>query len=52
MSLVQFGDVVQNLLTLAVILIVFYLIYASMNEGKLKTSIRGLFEKLKMEKEK
>lgn len=47
MALLEFGDVWQNFLKLAVVFIVFYLLYSSLKEGKMKEGIKKIFEKMK-----
>ena len=52
MSLLQFGDVFQNFLGLAIIFGVLFMIFRSMRPGKAKDSITNLFDKMKIEREK
>ncbi len=52
MAFLQFGDVIQNALTLAVLIVVFYWVFMSMKAGKAKSALQNTFSKLKMEREK
>ena len=52
MGLLQFGDVFQNFLGLAIIFGVLFMIYRSMRAGKAKESITNLFDKMRIREEK
>jgi len=46
MVLLKFGPIIDNLMTIGIIIAVFYMIYAAMKETKVKQSIRDGFKKL------
>lgn len=52
MGLLQFGDVFQNFLGLAIIVGVLFMIYRSMRPSKAKESITNLFDKMKIREDK
>ncbi len=47
MALLQFGDVFQNILTIFILLAIFFWVFKSMREGKSKQAITNLLEKMK-----